>query len=191
MSCRNGGVAGGDRNLVEIRDDVSRRIDSVDRRTLVSIDFKASHMICPGAQSGCELRTAAHDQAVEIFHGGFRPIVRPRPNVATKASTIPRTVVRRPLSRENRPLTSESLPAGSHVTPRLCSFWLGVWERMQPMDYCLLAACLTKEPNAADYPHPPSTRDDLFCPHPSASSKNGAVPVSFVVACSATVGRTT
>ena len=57
VSCRNRGVARGDRNLVEIRDDVSRRIDSVDRRTLVSIDFKTSHMICPGAQFGRELRS--------------------------------------------------------------------------------------------------------------------------------------
>ena len=57
MSCRNGGVSRGDRNLVEVRDDVSRRINSVDRRTLVSIDFKASDTICPGAQFGREIRS--------------------------------------------------------------------------------------------------------------------------------------
>jgi hypothetical protein len=47
MSCRNGRVASGACNLVEIRDDVSRSINSVDRRALVDIDFKASHMIFP------------------------------------------------------------------------------------------------------------------------------------------------
>ena len=35
--------------------------------------------------------------------------------------------MRRPASRENRPLASESLPAGSHATPGVCSFWLRVW----------------------------------------------------------------
>jgi hypothetical protein len=37
MSCRDGGVAGGNRDLVEIRYNVSRSIDPVDRRALMGI----------------------------------------------------------------------------------------------------------------------------------------------------------
>ena len=50
MRRRDRGVAGGDRDLVEVRYDIFRSIDAVDRRPLMDIDLKASDIVGPGSQ---------------------------------------------------------------------------------------------------------------------------------------------
>src|ERR1700682_5327818 len=57
MGCSNGRVAWGDCNLGETRDALSRRINSIDRRALMGIDFKASHIVCFCTQFGREVRS--------------------------------------------------------------------------------------------------------------------------------------
>ena len=54
--CRcNRGVAGSNCDLVEIRYDISRSIDAVDRRLLMGVHLQASDIIRPSAQADRKL----------------------------------------------------------------------------------------------------------------------------------------
>ena len=55
VSCRDGGMAGGTCDLVEIRYDVSRSIHPVDRRAMMSVYFQASDIVRLCAQGGRKL----------------------------------------------------------------------------------------------------------------------------------------
>jgi hypothetical protein len=65
---RNGGVPGRDCDLVQVRHDISGRIESVNRGALMRIDFQATYIRRRGTQPGSKFGTsvAAHCRIHDI-----------------------------------------------------------------------------------------------------------------------------
>ena len=84
MCRRNRGVAGSNCDLVEIRYDISRSIDAVDRRPLMGIHLQASDIVRLSAQGDRKLGSnSATERWIDDVEGKRLTTLQDRPDIVS------------------------------------------------------------------------------------------------------------